>query len=141
MSDWPDVEGGLRTWLRADAALVALVGNRVFFGVPRGAVDATFPLVTVQRIGGGQDPSEAPVDLALMQFECWGTAADKGGKAVAWAVVNALRSRLETMRDRTTLATGIDAFGAEVVSVVWAPDPADDRPRYTLTVEVTGISS
>jgi len=141
VSDWPDVEGGLRTWLRADAALVALVGNRVFFGVPRAAVDSTFPLVTIQRVGGGQDPSEVPIDLALIQVDAWGTAADKGGKAVAWAVVNALRSRLETMRDRTTLDTGIDAFGAEVVGVVWAPDPADDRPRYTLTVEVTGISS
>jgi len=141
VSDWPDLEGGMRTWLRADVALTALVGNRVFFGVPRGAVDATFPLVTIQRVGGGQDSSEVPIDLALIQVDAWGTVADKGGKAVAWAVVNALRSRLETMRDRTALATGIDAFGAEVVGVVWAPDSADDRPRYTLTVEVTGISS
>lgn len=141
MSDWPDVEGALRTWLRADAPLTALVGARVFFGVPRKATDSSYPLVTVQRVGGGQDLSEVPIDRALIQFDVWGTDAESGGKARAWAVVNALRSRLETMRDRTVLNPEVDAFGAEVLSVVWSPDPADDRPRYSVTAEVTAICS
>ena len=45
----PDVEGAVRAWLRAHPRL-ALLGTRVFFGVPEGV---TFPFVTVARIGGG----------------------------------------------------------------------------------------
>jgi len=138
VSAWPDVEGGVRDWLRADTAITALVAGRVFFGIPEGATDATFPLVTVARVGGGQDPSEAPLDLALIDVSVWGRLRDKAG---ATEVLNAVRSRLEEIRGRTTLATGVDAFGAEVVGVVWLPDADNARPRYSVTAEVTAMAA
>jgi hypothetical protein len=110
----------------------------VFFGIPEGATDATFPLVTVARVGGGQDPSEAPLDLALIDVSVWGRLRDKAG---ATEVLNAVRSRLEEIRGRTTLATGVDAFGAEVVGVVWLPDADNARPRYSVTAEVTAMAA
>jgi hypothetical protein len=74
----PDVEGGVRTFLRANAGVAAIVGQRVFFGVPKGATEATFPLVTVSRVGGGDDFSDVPIDVALVQIDCWGGIDDLG---------------------------------------------------------------
>ena len=143
MSTWPDVEGGLRTYLRANSGVSALVGNRVFFGVPRKATETSFPLVTVQRVGGGADLSDAPVDVALLQVDCWGSLNANGDplKVTATHLVNTVRAAVEAVNGRTTLTSGVDAFGITVESVVWAPDPDNDRPRYSVTAEVTAIAS
>ena len=140
---YPDVEGGVRTWLRAQSTITALVGQRVFFGGPKGATEADFPMIVVQRIGGGNDMSDAPVDDALVQIDCWGKldASGNGLKAGATALVNTVRSALDDIRTRTQLAPGVDAFGINVDSVIWAPDPSNDRPRYIVTAEVTAIAS
>lgn len=139
----PDLEGGLRTWLRAQAALSAIVGQRVFFGIPKKATETTFPLLVVSRVGGALDPSEAPVDRPLLQIDVWGSldASGNGKKAETTALVNTLRSLLAAVRGRTALSADVDAFGFDEQSCVWLPDPDNDRPRYALTVEVTGISS
>lgn len=138
MSTWPDVEGAVRDHLRADAGVTALVGQRVFFGVPRKATDATWPLVVVQRVGGGQDASDAPVDVALVQIDCWGQigADGNGRKAGATALVNAVRSSLEAMGTDSTAVLK----GASVETVLWLPEVDNDRPRYAVTAVVTAIS-
>lgn len=135
----PDVEGAVRTLLRADAALVAVVGQRVFFGVPKGAVEATFPLITVSRVGGGDDAGDAPLDVAMVQLDCWGgiDGSGNGRKAEATALVNTLRSTLRAVNG-TQVGT-VTLFGVNVESVVWLPDPNSDRPRYVVTAEVAAI--
>lgn len=138
MSVWPDVEGALRTWLRANASVSTLVGQRVFFAVPSDARPASYPLIVVSRIGGGQDDSDAPIDRALMSIDVFGAERDKAGTT---AVVNAVRSALEAINGRTTLTAGVDVFGVQVAGVVWAPDPDNGRPHYTVTAEATAISS
>lgn len=146
MSNWPDVEGGMRAYLRANTGVQAALGasQRVFLEVPHGATDATFPLVTVARVGGGESvTSDAPVDAGTLSISCWGQI-DANGRPM-WlslmGVVNAVRSALETIRGRTTLTTGVVAFGAQVAGVVRAPDPSNGRPRYVITTEVTAMSS
>jgi hypothetical protein len=143
MSEFPDVEGALRAYLRADAGVSALVGQRVFFDVPRSTRESSYPLITVARVGGGTDASDVPIDLALISIDVWGTldASGNGDKAGATAVVNAVRSALEAMNGRTTLSAGVDAFGAQEAGVVWLPDPDNGRPHYTVTAEVTAIAS
>lgn len=137
MSTWPDVEGLLRTYLRADAGVAAIVGQRVFFGVPRGATEATYPLVVVQRVGGGQDASEAPLDVALVQVDCWGSIANGNGlKAACTALVNSVRAALEAVGTDQTSALK----GAGVESVLWLPEVDNDRPRYAVTAVVSAIS-
>lgn len=133
----PDVEGGIRQWLRDDTALTSLISRRVFFGVPK---DPTFPLVTVARVGGGDDDSEAPIDRCALRINVWGAKGDSA-KAGCFAVKNAVRAALYRLRGRTTVTTGVDVFGASVNADLWAPDPADDRARYTLTVLVTAIAT
>jgi len=131
---WPDVEGAVRDHLRADVGVSALVGQRVFFGVPLaadGTVAAQMPCVTVRRVGGGDDPSDAPVDQALIQIDCW---ASSRNKASAAAVMAAVRNALTEIRTAVVGSTVL--YGAVVESVIWAPDPAD-LPRYAVTALVT----
>lgn len=128
MSDWPDPEGAVRAWLRADAPLDAIVADRIWFGVPK--VDPVWPLVTVQRVGGGNAEGDAPIDEAQLQIDCWGELYANGNanKAQAWQVAVAVRRALEVVND-TLIATGCRA-AINVESIQWAPDPDDDRPRY-----------
>jgi hypothetical protein len=138
---FPDTEGGLRTFLRASTGVAALVGTRVFFGVPRDA--PTFPLVTVARVGGGMRAAEeAPIDYALIQVDAWGRRWEDGGtKAEAFAVAQAVMTALSGIRGRTTLQAGTVAFDATVLALLWAPDPDTDQPRYSMTVEVVALAS
>lgn len=140
--EWPDVEGALRTYLRANAGVqTALGGQRVFLAVPD---DPPWPLVTVTRVGGGESAtSDAPVDQALVSIECWGEI-DANGRPkwlALMTVVNAVRSALDVIRGRTTLSSDVDGFGITVAGVVRAPDPDNGRPRYVVTAEVTAICS
>lgn len=121
-----DIEGGVRTHLRATAGITALVGQRVYFGVPD---DPTYPLITVQRIGGGDDPGDAPLDLPLLQIDVWGAGRNK---AQARAVADAVRVWARSIRRATDLDGTTTAYGVTVESDIWAPDPSD-RPRYTIT--------
>jgi hypothetical protein len=133
---FPDVEGAVRDHLRAQN----VCGGRVYFGVPDG--DPTYPLATVQRVGGGGDISEAPLDLALIQIDVWGRkdAAGHTDKAAARAEANAVRTALQEIRGATALTATVTAYGAAVESDLWAPDPSD-RGRYVITALVTARSA
>lgn len=121
----PDVEGDLRAALRADTDLAALVGSRVFLST-RALTEASYPCVVLSRIGGGDHPtSTAPIDQALLQLDIWGPARSK---QAATDVVNAVRLALQRI-------------GAQVVSMIFLPDPDDRRPRYVVTAAVIAISS
>lgn len=127
---WPDVRSALKTYLRADAGVSALIGNRVFFGVPKRG--ASFPLVTLPgQVGGGRDPGEAPLDRPLQQLDILG-----GDLAQVMAVESAVRDAFDAIRSATTAGTAV-LYGVEVVGAVDAPDPADDRPRRVLTLDAT----
>lgn len=141
----PDVEGATKTYLRTFPALQTLIGTRVFLQVPAptAGVEPTFPLVTVQRVGGSLDLSEAPLDLAVLQIDVWGRL-DVNGHPM-WAelmgVVNAVRSALTVPIGRTTASASVDVFGAQESGLVRLVDQANGRPRYALTVQVTAMSS
>lgn len=141
MSTWPDPEGLVQTALKADTAVTALVGNRVFFGIPKRNVEGTFPLIVVGRVGGGQDASEAPLDVPMLQIDCWGSLDAKGNglKRDCLTLVNTVRSSLEAMGTVTTIAG--HQLGVNVESVLWLPDPDNGRPRYTVTAEVAVIAA
>lgn len=129
-----DVEGAVRDHLRA--AAIDDLGSRVYFGVPDG--EPTFPLATVQRVGGGDDPGEAPIDLALIQITVWGRQDARGhtDKAQARAVADDVRTVLHNLRRGTALTEDVIAYGAAVESDLWAPDPTD-RGRYVITALIT----
>lgn len=120
----------MRDYLRANAGVTALVGNRVFFGLP---ARCAFPAVVVRRVAGGQDPGEAPIDRPLLQIDCWGKP---GNKANAHATAAAVRDALTAIHGRTTQGSTV-LFGAQVIGAVFSPDPETDQPRYSLSVDLT----
>lgn len=141
--DHPDVEGGIRDYLQADSGVKAIVGTRgVFFGIPDGP---SWPLVVIRRVGGSEDSSEAAIDLALLQIDCWGrlfndtdpTKSAHGDKAQTEALRRAVRKALWQIRGITRLNSSVVAFGAFVESDPFVPDPNNDRPRYAITARVT----
>lgn len=125
---WPDVEGAMRDYLRADAGVSALVSTRVFFGIPRNG--ARFPLAVVRKVAGRQDGSEAPLDVATIQVDAWGTT-----KANAATLRSAVRDACDALREPTTQGTVV-LYGANCVGDTWVPDPESDQPRYAMTFEV-----
>lgn len=144
VDQFPDVEGALVAWLKSQTDLTALIGgHRIFFGVPKGATEATFPCVTVQLVGTVPDPSEAPIDRALIQIDVWGSFGQSGNgkKAEATNVVNTVRALLHSIHEPTPMGTNTTVYGCNVESVAWLPDPPSDRPRYSLTAEVTSMRS
>lgn len=129
---FPDVEGAVRDYLRGDDAVAPVFGSRVFFGVS----GDVWPQAIVRRVGGGDDTSEVPLDIALVQVDVWGPLRNK---ALTTDAKNVVRSALHGIRSLTRPAEDEPTVlhGATVISDVWLPDPATDRPRYALTVEVT----
>jgi len=128
----PDAEGALRNYLRADAGVAALVGNRVFFG----SDNAAYPWVAVQQVGGGVSSVEqANLTTPLLQIDVYGGPRNK---AAAWgataAVIGALR-KLESAPWKDN-ATNLTLYGS-TVDWAWLPDPDSEVARYTITANLT----
>ena len=138
---WPDAEGALRTWLRADSELSALIGNRVFFSFPKGGDEGNFPAVLLTRIGGSTLPTEAPIDNILFQFDVLGKLPDVvgGGLGPTLNVARTLCKVLTKLRGKTDLGGGVRAFDARISSQFDSPMPGDNRPRRIVTAVIPFI--
>lgn len=140
--EWPDVEGALRTYLRAHTDVSAIVAQRVFFGVPD---TPTYPLVTVARVGGFDEASEAPIDQALVQIDCWADVhpgtRNAPDKATADQLRRAVRQALYELRGTTAVTLADDSVvrlsGAVIQSDPYLEDPDNRRPRYAITAQLT----
>lgn len=126
-----DIEGAMKTWLKTQTPVTALVATRVFMGVP---LEATFPLVSVRRIGGGTQGGDAPIDDGLVQIDCWGNS-----KSQAWALTKAVVEALFAMSEQS-LDGSTRGHGASGITWNFFPDPKTDRARYVITVSITASS-
>lgn len=118
-SSLPDAEGALRSWLRTHPRL-ALLGTRVFFGIPDAVTD---PYVTVARIGGGSyDPR-----LSLSAYGATKNSAADVAQRIAAAVEGI---------ENTQLAPGVIAQGASVDMILWSPAGDDGKPRYIVDITI-----
>jgi hypothetical protein len=121
-----DAEGAVRAWARANTAIAAAFTGGIYFGPPEGSV--TFPLVRLQRVGGGPVSGDTPLDDAAISFLVWGS-----NKAQAAAAVMVLASEVESFLCGTAMGSGAVGLGARVtLGPVWSSDPDTDRPRYVL---------
>lgn len=127
----PDVERLVSSYLRADAAVAALVGDHVYTVFPAQA--GSGPLVLVQRIGGFP-PLSHPlvVDEAQLQIDAYG-----GGKALAWAVLATVLAAFDDLQGLVRPEGSVAAVRQGAVR--WQPDdtfkPA--RPRFVADVTLT----
>jgi hypothetical protein len=121
-----DVEAIVASVLRA-AGITNLVG--VYSSIPK---DPTFPLITVQRIGGFS-PVREYLDAANIQIDVWG-----GSKSEAFDI--AARARLVLLGlAGTQVPSPVSAWVSAVedsLGVTWQPDPSTGRDRYLFSVLV-----
>ena len=121
---FPDAEALVSQGLR-DAAIVGL-DERVYSSIPK---SPTFPLVTVQRIGGLPLERHA-YDRARIQVDVWGQT-----KTEAYYIAQAARVAIHRMEN--TAPTGAVISGVlDDLGLTWQPDPRTARDRYLFGVAV-----
>lgn len=128
MSSFADLEGGLKAFLRADAGVAALVGQRVFLGMPE---RCALPAIDVRLLADVDDTSDAPIQQALVEFSCW---ADS--KPAALDVARAVRAALF---DTGPVDVGTDThlYGGSVVGFLPIDTDPSRKRRYVVTASVT----
>lgn len=131
-----DVEGPVRTWLRAHPDLASTFGARFFFGTPRGGTSV--PWVTLSQASGIANPY-TPEFLPLFQFSIWGNLKDR---QVTQQAAYVLASVLETANEKTPMnLDGLILYGVIVTTwPMWAPDPDNDRARYLIQARLTVVA-
>lgn len=78
----------MRSWLRLNAKIAALVAERVYFGLPE-KDRPTLPCIVFYRVGG--NPDDMGQDYPDFIIECWGSnkfEASNLGKIVAGEIEN-----------------------------------------------------
>jgi Protein of unknown function (DUF3168) len=94
------------------------------------------PSVVLSRVGGAPlRRSDLPLDVARISHDCWAanrTTADDIARALVAACENLAQV------GGFTHASGI-LLVAEVVSMLWMPDPASDTSRYVVDALYTSI--
>jgi hypothetical protein len=126
----PDAEQLVSAFLRANARIAALVGDRVYTVFPAQA--GPEPLLLLQRVGG-EPPFSQPLvlDVAQLQVDAYG--GPKKTAATLSATARAVLTELEG-QVRPEGVVGSVRFG----SSQWLPDETFDpwRPRYIFDVAV-----
>lgn len=123
-----DLEGGVKAWLRADAGVSALVGTRVFIGMPEAC---SYPAIDVRLLNDVDDAGQAPLQQALVEISCWANT-----KPAAAAVARAVRAALA---DQVPADVGTDThlYGGSVIGMVPIDNDPSQKRRYVVTAAVT----
>lgn len=138
MSDtFGDAEGAIVSYLRATTTAF---GTRVFLALAGATV---YPVCRVGRVGGGDDPSDAPLDQALLQIDVYGRVRQL---AEAESARQEIRSALKALSETGGYNVPGKAYiyGATVADDRRLPEPnaqdADgtvgERPRFIITAQV-----
>lgn len=136
-----DVEGAARAWLRTVPGVVALIGQRTFFGTPSAAPSC----ITISESGGSPE-ANGPLDRPVLSFSCWAsynpTTRTAGTKAEARAIRNALVDALQDLGDHGHVdIDGTRLLNATVLTAYWMPDTTTtpDTPRYVVDAEFRAV--
>jgi hypothetical protein len=127
----PDAERLTSSFLRSNARIASLVGERVFTAFPK--QEGPDALLIVQRVGG-EPPFSIPLvaDAAQLQLDAYG-----GTKLDAWTLIALTRAVLTELEGAVRPEGVVSAvrFGA----LRWIPDEtySPPRPRYVADVTLT----
>lgn len=135
---YTDVETLTKAWL-ASTSVGTLVrrqdgGTNIFLAMP---ASSPLPAVIVSRVGGGPSSSELPTDVSRLSFACWASSRHEVSD-IAYAVMGELDS-LSRLGGYTLGNATLAA--AEVLSLLWLPDPESDTARYVLDALITTVAT
>lgn len=102
------------------------LARRVYSSVP---ASPTYPLVTVQRLGG-IPPERRYLDAAYLQVEAWGNS-----KSQAHDIAADARVILLELEDRQ-LPEAVCTAARDALGLTWMPDPETHRDRYVFAVRL-----
>lgn len=132
----PDAEAITGTYLRADAAVAALVGSRVMGDTPR---DTSTAWVRLTQIDGAPIATSRAhhVATAWVQVDCYAGDSATGGHQEASVLARTVQQSLSSMNAATH--TGAVVAGVKIAGTHRQPDldfqPA--RERFLFTAEIT----
>ena len=133
----PAAESVAIAWLVPHPLLSELVGSRVYADVPEGA---TYPLVRIERIGGGTIGGGHWLDSAHLQISAWAANAitEQGfgsARSAARGICEQAIAALHELSGVTELAvvTAVE----DVAGAKFVPDPATHHPRFIGEVLLT----
>lgn len=133
-----DVEGPVRSWLRAQTAVTTLATGGIYFGTP--TTTPSSPWVTLQLVNDVPDPNgQTPYTIALIQVDCY--APKPSTKADAAALGAAVVTAFESLSAGTLLNSTTRAYRASVRRWQFLPDMASALPRYSIDVELAVIAT
>lgn len=106
----PETEGALRGWLRSNAEISSLVGQRVYFAVPQQDKPQT-PFIVLYRVGGSPDLMQH--DHPDFILECWGSNKHDASSlaSVVAGEINESNHRPPVVIDGVNVIAGTVNFG------------------------------
>lgn len=129
------IEQAVKSWLMTtDVAPLVQRGAGVFSIYLAMPPAAPVPAVVVSLIGGGPRPrADLPVSRYRLSFDCWGSSRDEAS-LIARTLLAALGDLSGVTVDGVTLG------GADVINMVWLPDPDSDTARYIVDALIATVT-
>ncbi len=123
----PSPERFAVAWAKANVPIAALVGTRVATKLPN---EPPMPFLRVFLFDAATDGSEAPIDIAQLQFDCYDD--DEAGVDVLYRTV------VDQLEALNHVSNG-QGFGYGVGSISWrrTPEPLTKWARFTVLAALT----
>lgn len=114
--------------VRSHTDVQALCGTRVGTRIP---ADPTWPLVTLERVGGTTIRTEH-IDRAQIQYAAWADLDDADGEATCSVLARTVQAALHEMSGVDLSPDGVICDIADVLSPFQLPDTESEpaRPRW-----------
>jgi hypothetical protein len=118
-----DSNAVIRSYLAANAGLVALVGARIFS--PRLPENCALPALGFFTRGGVNNPHIEPLLLPSKQFDCWGSSP-----IIARQVYRGLYDALQGIQNIKVTIAGTDYYILSAIEEVQGQDLQDEVQGY-----------
>lgn len=130
------VESVVKTWL-AGTSVAPLVARspgvfNIFLAMPPAA---PIPSVIISQVGGGPLPrKDIPECRYRLSFDCWGTSRSQASQ-----IARALMGELDGLGYSGEVIDGVYLGTADILSMLWRPDPDSDTARYIVDALITTV--
>lgn len=113
----------IRSYLAANAGLIALVGTRIYS--PRLPENATLPAIGFFTRGGVNNPHIEPLLQPSKQFDCWGSTP-----IIARQVYRGLYDALQGIQNVKVTIGAVDYYILSAIEEVQGQDLQDELQGY-----------
>lgn len=130
------VEQAVRSWLSTTQVAPLVTRSPGALSIylampPAGPV----PSVIIRQVGGGPlARKDIPETRYTLQFDCWGTS-----RTEASLIARTLMGELTGLGDPGVVVDGVYLGCAQILNMLWLPDPDSDTARYIVDALITTV--